>query len=153
MPAFKMDVKPNIMMMMMMTMTMTMTMMMMMLKLVNYVSVQHAAASGHKCKYVKTFDLHSHKHSMKKHSLNIFDYLDRKFWHVCIVAFVTWRCCMLHRDVYQYIYSYKILLFPHFSFFFKVYDTKCSKAVTHPSTNFARQGLTSVIRREPVLSL
>ena len=35
----------------------------------------------------------------------------------------------------------------------KAYDTKNSQAVTHPSTNFARQGLTSVIRREPVLSL
>ena len=35
----------------------------------------------------------------------------------------------------------------------KAYDTKYSQAVTHPSTNFARQGLTSVIGREPVLSL
>ena len=34
----------------------------------------------------------------------------------------------------------------------KVYNTRYSQAVTHPSTNFARPGLTSVIRREPVLS-
>ncbi len=34
----------------------------------------------------------------------------------------------------------------------EVYNTKYSQAVTHPSTNFARPGLTSVIRREPVLS-
>ncbi len=32
----------------------------------------------------------------------------------------------------------------------EVYNTKYSQAVTHPSTNFARPGLTSVIRREPV---
>ena len=32
------------------------------------------------------------------------------------------------------------------------YNTRDSQAVTHPSTNPARPGLTSVIRREPVLS-
>ena len=35
----------------------------------------------------------------------------------------------------------------------KAYNTWYSQAVTHPSTNPARQGLTSVIGREPVLSL
>lgn len=35
----------------------------------------------------------------------------------------------------------------------KAYNTGYSQAVTHPSTNPARQGLTSVIGREPVLSL
>ena len=35
----------------------------------------------------------------------------------------------------------------------KAYDTKYSEAVTHPSTNFAPQGLTSVIRPDPMLSL
>ena len=34
----------------------------------------------------------------------------------------------------------------------KVYDTGYSQAVTHPSTNPARRCLTSVIRRELVLS-
>ena len=34
----------------------------------------------------------------------------------------------------------------------KAYDTGYSQAVTHPSTNPARPGLTSVIRREPVFS-
>ena len=34
----------------------------------------------------------------------------------------------------------------------KVYDTRYSQAVTHPSTNRARRCLTSVIGREPVLS-
>ena len=33
-----------------------------------------------------------------------------------------------------------------------VYDTKYSQAVTHPSTNLAQCCLTSVIRRELVLS-
>ena len=35
----------------------------------------------------------------------------------------------------------------------EAYNTGYSQAVTHPSTNPARQGLTSVIGREPVLSL
>lgn len=35
----------------------------------------------------------------------------------------------------------------------EAYDTGYSQAVTHPSTNPARQGLTSVIGREPVFSL
>ena len=35
----------------------------------------------------------------------------------------------------------------------EAYDTGYSQAVTHPSTNPARQGLTSVIGREPVCSL
>ena len=35
----------------------------------------------------------------------------------------------------------------------EAYNTGYSQAVTHPSTNPARQGLTSVIRREPVFSL
>ena len=34
----------------------------------------------------------------------------------------------------------------------KVYGTRYSQAVTHPSTNRARRCLTSVIGREPVLS-
>ena len=34
----------------------------------------------------------------------------------------------------------------------KVYNTRYSQAVTHPSTNRARRCLTSVIRREPVCS-
>ena len=34
----------------------------------------------------------------------------------------------------------------------KVYNTKYSLAVTHPSTNFAQPDLTLVIRREPVFS-
>ena len=34
----------------------------------------------------------------------------------------------------------------------KVYNTKYSQVVTHPSTNFAQPDLTSVIRREPVFS-
>ena len=34
----------------------------------------------------------------------------------------------------------------------RAYDTGYSQAVTHPSTNPARPGLTSVIRREPVFS-
>ena len=34
----------------------------------------------------------------------------------------------------------------------KVYNTKYSQAVTHPSTNFVQPDMTSVIRREPVLS-
>ncbi|ESO86400.1 hypothetical protein LOTGIDRAFT_76989, partial [Lottia gigantea] len=33
-----------------------------------------------------------------------------------------------------------------------VYSTRCSQAVTHPSTNRARRCLTSVIGRELVLS-
>ncbi|ESO98699.1 hypothetical protein LOTGIDRAFT_101925, partial [Lottia gigantea] len=33
-----------------------------------------------------------------------------------------------------------------------VYNTRCSQAVTHPSTNRARRCLTSVIGRELVLS-
>ena len=33
-----------------------------------------------------------------------------------------------------------------------VNSTRCSQAVTHPSTNWARRCLTSVIGREPVLS-
>ena len=32
------------------------------------------------------------------------------------------------------------------------YGTRCSQAVTHPSTDRARRCLTSVIRREPVFS-
>ena len=35
----------------------------------------------------------------------------------------------------------------------EAYDTGYSQAVTHPSTNPARQSLTSVIGREPVFSL
>ena len=35
----------------------------------------------------------------------------------------------------------------------QVYNTKYSQAVTHPSINFARPGLTLVIRREPVLGV
>ena len=35
----------------------------------------------------------------------------------------------------------------------EAYNTGYSQAVTHPSTNPARQGLTSVIGREPVFSL
>ena len=34
----------------------------------------------------------------------------------------------------------------------KVYNTRYSQAVTHPSTNLARRCLTSVIEREPVFS-
>ena len=34
----------------------------------------------------------------------------------------------------------------------KVYSTRYSQAVTHPSTNRARRCLTSVIGREPVFS-
>lgn len=34
----------------------------------------------------------------------------------------------------------------------RVYSTRYSQAVTHPSTNRARRCLTSVIGREPVLS-
>ena len=34
----------------------------------------------------------------------------------------------------------------------KAYDTRCSQAVTHPSTGRARRCLTSVIGREPVFS-
>ena len=34
----------------------------------------------------------------------------------------------------------------------RAYGTKCSQAVTHPSTDVARPCLTSVIRREPVYS-
>ena len=35
----------------------------------------------------------------------------------------------------------------------KAYNTRCSQAVTHPSTERARHCLTSVIRREPVYSV
>ena len=35
----------------------------------------------------------------------------------------------------------------------EAYSTGYSQAVTHPSTNPTRQGLTSVMRREPVFSL
>ena len=35
----------------------------------------------------------------------------------------------------------------------KAYNTCCSQAVTHPSTEQARHCLTSVIRREPVYSV
>ena len=34
----------------------------------------------------------------------------------------------------------------------EAYDTRCSQAVTHPSTGRARRCLTSVIGREPVFS-
>ena len=56
-----------------------------------------------------------------------------------------------HQECQHYIYSYgkgknKKQLHK------KVYDTGYSQAVTHPSTNPARRCLTSVIRRELVLS-
>ena len=35
----------------------------------------------------------------------------------------------------------------------KVYNTRYFQAVNHPSTTLARQGLTSGIERDPVLSL
>ena len=37
--------------------------------------------------------------------------------------------------------------------FEKVYNIKYSQVVTHSSTNFTQQGLTLVIRREPVFYL
>ena len=36
-----------------------------MLKLVNYIAVQHTPSSDYKCKYVKTYDLNSQKHSVR----------------------------------------------------------------------------------------
>ena len=40
----------------------------------------------------------------------------------------------------------------HMEYMQNAYNTRDSQAVTHPSTNRARRCLTSVIRREPVLS-
>ena len=76
-----------------------------------------------------------------------------------IVRSIVVNCCYCYIFGVFYFYFIYIYIYLHrenICLFKKkkknVYSTRCSQAVTHPSTDRARRCLTSVIGREPVLS-